>query len=122
MKNHIEKLVSETQNISVVYHAATTVDGRLDIGVRALNGQDVIIDGTPWLIAGDIYSKPTNMRISDVRALEWYRPNGLQVNLRAQAIIAGQIVQVHLGKRDVVCKTETSIASGQLDLVPVSYL
>ena len=117
MHNHIEKLVNATKNITVSYAPGYTQDGNPDIGVRAADRKDVIIDNIPWMISGDIYNKPMNKRINDINAMSWYRANGLYVTLRAQAIIAGQIVQVHLGKRYVSCKSNIANGGGELVLV-----
>ena len=116
MNNHIEKLVEATKNINVTYAAAYTQDHKPDIGVRKEGNDSIIVDGICWLIAGDICNKTFGTKIDDVKSLGWYKPNGIFVALRAQALIAGKIVQVHLGKRDVVSMTRVGDSGGTLVL------
>ena len=116
MYNHVIKLIEATKNINVTYAPAYTQDGKPDIGVRKENNDSVVIDDVVWLIAGDIYNKTYNARIDNVSTLGWYKPNGIYVSLRAQASIAGKIVQVHLGKRDVVTITRIGDGGGTMVL------
>jgi hypothetical protein len=112
MHNHIEKLIEATKNINVTYTPAYTQDGKPDIGVRKEGNDSVIVDGVCWLIAGDICNKVYGTKIDDIKNLGWYKPNGMLVSLRAQALIAGKIVQVHLGKRDIVTMTKIANEGG----------
>lgn len=102
MNNHITKLIKAVENCDISYSPAYTQDGKPDIGVRRHPQDMVLIDDTAWLIAGDIYNKTYNARIDNINTLGWYKPNGIYVSLRAQAIICGKIVQVHLGEYDVL--------------------
>lgn len=116
MYNHINKLVEATKNLNVTYRAAYDQKGNPDIGVRKENGDAVMIDDVFYLIAGDIYNKKLNEKISDIKVLGWYKPEWIYVDLIAQASIAGKIVQVHLGKRDVISMTRIGNEGGTLVL------
>lgn len=116
MYNHIIKLIDATKEINISYNSAYTQDGKPDIGVRKENGDSVFVDDVFWLIAGDIYNKHTNERISDISRIGWFKPDGLYVDLRAQASIAGKIVQVHLGKREVTAISKIGNSGGTMVL------
>lgn len=116
MHNHIEKLVEATKDINVTYRAAFGQKGNPDIGVRKENGDSLFVENVFYLVAGDVYNKKTHERISNIQHLGWFKPDGIYVDLRAQAVIAGKIVQIHLGKRDVVSMTRINNEGGTLVL------
>ena len=99
MCEHIQKLVEATKKINIIYRLAYSEKGGPDIGVRKEGNDMIIIDNIPWLIAGDIINTFTGKRITNINFPEVYTCDDFYVNLRAQAIIYGKIVQVHLGKR-----------------------
>lgn len=106
MYNHIEKLIEATNGIEVSYQLAFDSSGSPDIGIRGaingdINSNSIIIDDIVWLIAGDIINAATGTRITDIHEMKWHKPNSIYINLRAQSIIAGTIVQIHLGRKNV---------------------
>lgn len=61
----------------------------------------VIIDDVVWLIAGDGINKVLREKVKTVGEMAFHNPETLVVDLTAQAIVYGQIVRVHLGRRAV---------------------
>lgn len=107
MQRHIKQLVEATNHMKVSYALAYDENGSPDIGVRGYFGDStmhdtVIIDNIPWLIAGDIHNKILRERVKRVGEMSFHNPETIVVDLRAQAIVYGQIVQVHLGRREVL--------------------
>jgi hypothetical protein len=116
MSNDIQELISSTKTLKVAYYLTFSERGRPDIGVRHADQNMIVIDGTPWLIAGDVVSDVTGKCITDVHHVQACNPNCMHVNLRAQASICGKLVQIHLGSRRVVAKLESTDEGGILSL------
>ena len=119
-EKHIESLNNETENISVSCGLAYNENGP-DVGVRKfvenLNYSDsVIVDNIVWLIAGDVYEKENKTRLSSVRQILNTSIENMIVELRAQSVVMGNIIQVYLGKRKVVGKKQLSEEKVVLDL------
>lgn len=119
-EKHIESLNNETENISVSCGLAYNENGP-DVGVRKfvenLNYSDsVIVDNIVWLIAGDVYEKENKTRLSSVRQILNTSTESMIVELRAQSVVMGNIIQVYLGKRKVVGKKQLSEEKVVLDL------
>lgn len=116
MHNHIVNLIEATKNVNVAYTAARDQDGNPTIAIRKEGNDAIVVDGICWLIAGDVCNKTYNKKIDDIKTLGWYKPNGIYVDLIAQAGIAGKIVQVRLGKREVVTMTRIGNEGGVMVL------
>lgn len=119
-EKHIESLNNETENISVSCGLAYNGNGP-DVGVRKfvenLNYSDsVIVDNIVWLVAGDVYEKKNKTRLSSVRQILNISTENMIVELRAQSVVMGNIIQVYLGKRKVVGKKQLSEEKVVLDL------
>lgn len=130
MTNHIEKLVAATEQLMVSYRLAYGEGGSPDIGVRGYNMNHrvigisydgcrddiVVIDGIPWLIAGDIWNTALNERAWNIHVMPEVDLGVLKVNVRAQAYVSGKTVVVDLGTRRVAERHDLESPEGVLVL------
>ena len=101
-EDHMIALRLATDEISMWYDEAYN-EGP-DVGMRIDNKQDINIEDTPWLIAGDVIYKKENKRLKSVDEIKNCDPDEVRVHLRAQAIMAGLIMPVDLGDYYIVSK------------------
>ena len=106
MHNHIKRLVEATNHIKVTYSLAYDENGHPTIGIRGFFNENrmndsIIIDDVVWLIAGEAINKVLREKVKTVGEMSFHNPETLVIDLTAQAIVYGQIVRVHLGRRAV---------------------
>ena len=103
-EDHILTLRQSIPGIRISYRPGYDNDGPC-IGIRAaigdIRGDSIHIDGTPWLIAGDIFDKRTNRIIRSMRDMKNAEVANLRVDIRGQACAAGGIVSVTLGNYNI---------------------
>lgn len=103
LEDHIKRLHEATENIEIfIASAYSDINGEMvpSLGIRDRDNKGVIIDGTPWLIAGTVYhSNKTEIRYLSM--LKCLSIENIYIDLRAQASIYGCLVHVDLGKRKI---------------------
>lgn len=114
---HIRKLHDSMSGIRISYRPGYDQDGPC-IGIRGAmtskHSDSIIIDDVVWLVAGDIYTKCTNNQIRSMVQMAHANPAGLMARMRAQALVAGCMVNVTLGYYSVAeldcCNDELGFA------------
>lgn len=97
ISDHITELRNRAQTIEMWYDYAYPSDDGPSYGMRA-EGSDIIIDDIVWMIYGDNARIIKGVMFTTVNEIIKADADNIQVNVGAQAIIAGSIVDVHLGQ------------------------
>jgi hypothetical protein len=97
----LRELTKQTQIYALISHE----DGKFGIGFRRQCVEspyfDPVVDGNAFMLCADAYNNYSNTKIDTTGEL-WYTPiDAITVHLRAQAIAAGAICQIDLGKYEV---------------------
>ena len=104
MENHIKNLYEATKNVEIfIASAYDWVDGKNvpSLAIRDRENKGCAIDGIFWLISGTVRSIFNHKSITNLNVLI-DSVDTVYVDLRAQALIYGQFVQVELGNRTVI--------------------
>jgi hypothetical protein len=117
MTNHIIRLNDAVSSLSVRYSLAFNEGGRPSVGVRGVFGKTdcVIVDDIVWLIAGDVMYR-NGTEINSVSEISKADISDMKVSVRAQAMVACNIVTVDLGIRNIVLRKDVTPESGILVL------
>ena len=109
MHKHIDRIEEMVDLVEFSYRYA--YDNGPSVGIRGVvdgnvRNDTIIVDGIPYLIAGDVVDVTTNKKLLSVYDIKNADVNSMKITVIAQGYANGHIIQIYLNDRKVVSRRD----------------